>query len=76
MDLRMPVMDGLAATRAIRADPELATIPVLALTAGVMPEERAKAQAAGVDDFLTKPLDLRQMVRVLAAIRVERRRIY
>ena len=72
MDLRMPVMDGLTATRAIRADPALARIPVLALTAGVMPEERTKALAAGVDDFLTKPLDLQHMVRTLAAIRSKR----
>jgi len=66
MDIQMPVMDGLTATRAIRQDPTLAHLPVIALTAGVLAEERAAAQAAGMNDFLAKPLDLQQMVAVLA----------
>jgi len=58
MDIQMPVMDGLRATREIRQDPELKSLPVIALTAGVLPEERQAAIAAGVNDFLGKPLDL------------------
>lgn len=58
MDIQMPVMDGLTATREIRNDPALARQVVIALTAGVLPEEREAAIMAGVDDFLTKPLDL------------------
>ena len=65
MDIQMPVMDGLTATRAIRNDPGLCHLPVIALTAGVLPEERQAALDAGVDGFLTKPLDLKQMLATL-----------
>jgi CheY-like chemotaxis protein len=66
MDVQMPVMDGLTATRAIRADASLRHLRVIAFTAGVMPEERQAALDAGVDDFLAKPVDLEQLQRVLA----------
>ena len=72
MDIQMPVMDGLTATQAIRADPNLARIPVVALTAGVLPEERARALAAGVDDFLPKPLDPKRMIAMLVSLRAGR----
>ena len=65
MDIQMPVMDGLTATRALRGDPALAAIPVIALTAGVLAEERVAAESAGMNDFLPKPLELGQMVTVL-----------
>ena len=67
MDVQMPVMDGLTATRAIRADATLAKLPVFALTAGVLPEEREAALEAGVTDFLTKPLELPRLVEALSA---------
>jgi len=66
MDIQMPVMDGLTATREIRQDPALSGLPVIALTAGVLAEERQAALDAGADDFLAKPLDLKQMNTVLA----------
>ena len=66
MDIQMPVMDGLTATRAIRAEPELSGLPVFALTAGVLAEEREAANAAGVNGFFAKPLDTGQMTTVLA----------
>ncbi len=65
MDVQMPVMDGLAATRLLRGDPPLAGLPVIALTAGVLQEERQKALDAGVDDFLPKPVDLEELVAML-----------
>ena len=66
MDIQMPVMDGLTATREIRKEPSLAQLPVIALTAGVLAEERQAALDAGVNDFLAKPLDLQQMNATLA----------
>ncbi len=65
MDIQMPVMDGLTATRAIRQDLGLTELPVIAVTAGVLPEERQKALDAGVNGFLPKPVDLEEMVTLL-----------
>ncbi|MFM8441734.1 MAG: response regulator [Methylococcus sp.] len=65
MDIQMPVLDGLAATREIRADAQLAHLPVIALTAGVLAEEREAAIAAGMNDFLAKPLNLETMTQTL-----------
>jgi PAS domain S-box-containing protein len=68
MDVQMPVMDGLTATRHLREDEALRHLPVFALTAGVLPEEREAALAAGVNDFLTKPLNLENLVGVLKSV--------
>ncbi|MFM8444630.1 MAG: PAS domain-containing protein [Methylococcus sp.] len=65
MDIQMPVMDGLTATRAIRAELGLTALPVIALTAGVLPEERQAALEAGVNDFLPKPMDLHRMAEMI-----------
>jgi CheY-like chemotaxis protein/HPt (histidine-containing phosphotransfer) domain-containing protein len=69
MDIQMPVMDGIAATRALRRHPATVAVPVFALTAGVLPEERDAALAAGMNDFLGKPIDLEQLVTKLQAYR-------
>ncbi|NRR29683.1 PAS domain S-box protein [Oxalobacteraceae bacterium] len=61
MDVQMPVMDGMEATRLIRAELGL-TLPILAMTAGVMESERESCRAAGMNDFIGKPLDVPQML--------------
>ena len=65
MDVQMPEMDGYEATRRLRNELGLRQLPVLALTAGALGEERRKAQEAGMDEFLTKPLEPATLVRTL-----------
>jgi len=64
MDVQMPEMDGLQATRELRADDNLCHLPVVALTAGALAEERRRALDAGMDHFLTKPIDPDQLLEV------------
>jgi two-component system, cell cycle response regulator DivK len=65
MDLSLPVVDGWETTRRLKADPELARIPVIAVTAHAMAGEESKARAAGVDDFLTKPVGEELLLNML-----------
>jgi CheY-like chemotaxis protein len=58
MDLSLPGMDGLAATRILKQDPLTQQIPVLALTAHAMKGDEERARAAGADGYLTKPIDI------------------
>ena len=58
MDMGLPVLDGWEATSQAKADAELASIPIIALTAHAMEADRQKALAAGADDFDTKPVNL------------------
>ena len=62
MDMRLPVMDGWAATQAIKADEALKVIPVIALTAHAMAGDREKAIEAGCDDYDTKPIELPRLL--------------
>ncbi|MFM8684636.1 MAG: response regulator [Chthoniobacterales bacterium] len=62
MDMSLPVMDGWTATQAIKADAELAKIPVIALTAHAMAGDREKAMGAGCDDYDTKPIELPRLL--------------
>jgi len=57
MDLQMPVMDGYTAVTQIRAHPALRSLPIVAVTANVLAEERERCRAAGLDDYLAKPID-------------------
>ncbi|MCY0916332.1 response regulator [Massilia antarctica] len=61
MDVQMPIMDGFTATRLIRSELRL-TLPILAMTAGVMEDERAQCIAAGMNDFIGKPIDIDQVL--------------
>jgi CheY-like chemotaxis protein len=65
MDVRMPNMDGLAATRAIRALPAGASTPIVAMTADAMPEDVARCLAAGMDAHLAKPVSVNALCDVL-----------
>lgn len=67
MDLEMPVMSGLEAIAALRADPALAATPVLALTAHATPDMRDRCARAGFDAFVTKPIELAGLLDVMAA---------
>ena len=69
MDVQMPNMDGYTATQRIRdVDDSRAEIPIIAMTANAYDEDRRKAQEAGMDGFLAKPLDVDEMMRLLAQI--------
>ena len=57
MDMQMPVLDGIAATLAIRRDPAHDELPIVAMTANVLPVDRARCAEAGMNDFLAKPID-------------------
>ena len=73
MDVHMPVMDGLDATRAIRAlDGEAGRVPIIALTANVQPEQVLRCREAGMDDHVGKPIQVAELMRVIAA-RLEQR---
>lgn len=62
MDMSLPSIDGWEATRRIKADPTTRRLPVIALTAHAMSDDRAKALAAGCDEFDTKPVDLARLL--------------
>ncbi len=65
MDVQMPVMDGLAATRALRRLPGWAAVPILALTANANEEDRRACRDAGMNDFVPKPMDVQELHRAL-----------
>jgi PAS domain S-box-containing protein len=65
MDIQMPVMDGLEATRLIREQPQFATLPIIAMSAGVTLDEQEKCHAAGMSDFIAKPINPLYMLEKL-----------
>ena len=65
MDIQMPGMDGLQATRQIRADPALARLPVIAMTAHAMAGDRDKSREAGMNDHVSKPFEPAQLFEVM-----------
>jgi CheY-like chemotaxis protein len=66
MDVNMPEMDGLEATRLIRKmDDQVASVPIIALTADAMKEDRARCLDAGMDDYISKPFRVEDLNAVL-----------
>jgi two-component system, sensor histidine kinase and response regulator len=65
MDMQMPVMDGIEATRVIRADPRFNSLPIIAMTANAMAADRDRCLEAGMNDHIAKPIDPEQLFRVL-----------
>jgi CheY-like chemotaxis protein len=65
MDMQMPVMDGLEATRAIRAMPGRASLPIVAMTANAMNQDRDQCLAAGMNEYVTKPIRVGALAKAL-----------
>jgi CheY-like chemotaxis protein len=65
MDVMMPVMDGLTATREIRKRPEWKTLPVITLTAKAMPDDQKRCIEAGANDYMAKPLDVEKLLSLV-----------
>lgn len=67
MDIQMPVMDGLEATRRVRAHPDqhVSQVPIIAVTALAMPGDRERCLAAGANEYMSKPIGLRQLVTTI-----------
>ena len=72
MDMQMPVMDGLEATRQIRANPKLAATRIIAMTANAGRESWTRCFDAGMDDFITKPIEFQLLLKTLAKWLVQR----
>ena len=68
MDMSLPEIDGWEATRRVKADPATKSIPVIALTAHAMAEDKEKSLAAGCDDYDTKPVELPRLLAKIQAL--------
>jgi CheY-like chemotaxis protein len=71
MDVQMPILDGLSAIRQLRAIPATATVPIIALTALAMTQDREHCLAAGANDYLTKPVRLKSLVEAMQRLLAE-----
>jgi two-component system cell cycle response regulator DivK len=68
MDIQLPGMDGLTATRLLKKDPATSAIPIIALTAMAMKDDQAKTKVAGCDAYIAKPLRYRELYAVIDAL--------
>lgn len=65
MDIQMPGMDGLEATRKLRSEPDFRYTPIIALTALAMPSDRERCLAAGMDEYISKPINLKALAKII-----------
>ncbi|RMF44495.1 MAG: response regulator [Anaerolineae bacterium] len=65
LDISIPEMDGYEVARQLKADPETAAIPIIALTAHALAEDRDKALAAGCDEYATKPVNFKALMEII-----------
>ena len=68
MDMGLPIIDGWEATRQAKADENLKSIPIIALTAHALEEDRKKALEAGADDFDTKPVEIKRLLEKIESL--------
>ena len=68
MDMSLPILDGWEATRLVKGNPETSGIPVIALTAHAMVQDKEKAMAAGCDEFDTKPIELPRLLEKINSL--------
>jgi CheY-like chemotaxis protein len=68
MDMSLPVLDGWEATGRLKSDPETASVPIIALTAHAMSEDRERALQAGCDDYDSKPVELKRLLRKMKGL--------
>jgi CheY-like chemotaxis protein len=68
MDIQMPGVNGMEATRQIREDSEFSSVPIIALTALAMPGDRERIIEAGANEYVAKPVSLRALVEMIATL--------
>ena len=69
MDIQMPEMDGLTATKLIRQNPENSHLRIVAMTANVLPEDRQACFDAGMDDYISKPIDIQEIIQLVSSLK-------
>jgi two-component system, cell cycle response regulator DivK len=74
MDILLPAMNGMEALRRLRDEPRTREIPVIAITASVMDQDRSKIMAAGFDDYISKPINVRAFLDTVRTILERHRR--
>jgi len=73
MDIQMPAMDGLEATRRLKRNPRFASTPVIALTALTMPGDRERCLAAGANEYMSKPVSLKKLIMTIRALSTQKK---
>jgi CheY-like chemotaxis protein len=69
MDIQMPEMDGLTATKLIRQSPENSHLRIVAMTANAMPEDQQACFDAGMDDYVSKPIDIQEIIQLVSSLK-------